>query len=198
MIIANPIFPRRPKPVAAGSHAVAARAGAFTILELLTTVAALVIVLGLMVSLARHVRHRSAEVLTRRVLATLQGIIVHDKDLAAAPVPTLIAAPGPIPAETDLQAAALDNNRYFVQLYRNSSAAEALRTLPVSLYSHGTLRDAWGSPLVFMPSGALNVTIAPQNRPFFFSAGPDRKFATVVDNLYSYERPWDIAAGQSE
>ena len=40
---------------------------------------------------------------------------------------------------------------------------------------------------LYMPAGAPNVNIKPQNRAFFVSAGPDRRFSTVVDNLYSYE-----------
>src|SRR5947208_10405017 len=43
----------------------------YTLIEMLTTVAVLIIVLGLMVSLARHVRNRSATVLTRDLLAHL-------------------------------------------------------------------------------------------------------------------------------
>src|SRR5438874_6116960 len=43
----------------------------FTLIEMLTAVALLVIVLGLMVSLARYVRNRSATQLTREILANL-------------------------------------------------------------------------------------------------------------------------------
>ena len=49
-----------------------------------------------------------------------------------------------------------------------------------------------------MPAGALNVGITPQSRSFFMSAGPDRKFSSVVDNLYSYERGWEPPAGHGE
>src|SRR5688572_32928362 len=48
---------------------------AFTLIEMLTTVAVLVIVLGLMVSLARDVRTRSAERLTKDLLARLDGLV---------------------------------------------------------------------------------------------------------------------------
>src|SRR4051812_40017207 len=48
---------------------------AFTLIEMLTTVAALVIVLGLMVSLARDVRHRSADHLTKDILRRLDGLV---------------------------------------------------------------------------------------------------------------------------
>src|SRR5688572_16741891 len=48
---------------------------AFTLIEMLTTVAVLVIVLGLMVSLARDVRTRSAERLTKDLLARLDSLV---------------------------------------------------------------------------------------------------------------------------
>src|SRR2546421_6221866 len=48
---------------------------AFTLIEMLTTVAVLVIVLGLMVSLARDVRNRSAERLTKDLLRRLDTLV---------------------------------------------------------------------------------------------------------------------------
>jgi hypothetical protein len=42
-------------------------------------------------------------------------------------------------------------------------------------------------PIVFMPAMNPAIGMAPQNRRFFFSAGPDRNFLTQEDNLYSYE-----------
>ena len=47
----------------------------FTLLEMLTTVAALVIVLGLMVSLARDVRNRSADRVTKDLLVRLERLM---------------------------------------------------------------------------------------------------------------------------
>src|SRR3977135_332087 len=51
------------------------RRRAFTLVEMLTTVAVLVIVLGLMVSLARDVRTRSAERLTKDLLSRLDTLV---------------------------------------------------------------------------------------------------------------------------
>src|SRR3954468_24455688 len=48
---------------------------AFTLIEMLTTVAVLVIVLGLMVSLARDVRTRSADRLTKDLLRRLDELV---------------------------------------------------------------------------------------------------------------------------
>src|SRR5215212_6174347 len=48
---------------------------AYTLIEMLTTVAVLVIVLGLMVSLARDVRNRSADRLTNDLLSKLDRLM---------------------------------------------------------------------------------------------------------------------------
>ncbi len=67
--------------------------------------------------------------------------------------------------------------------------------------------DAWGNPILFVPAAGLinvwqvdkptstapatftaaNPLQAPNNRPFFVSAGPDGDFRTGDDNLYSFE-----------
>ena len=49
------------------------------------------------------------------------------------------------------------------------------------------LPDAWGRDIVFMPRGHPAIGTALQDRPFFFSAGPDGRYHTLEDNLYSYE-----------
>src|SRR5690242_20608970 len=60
----------RPNPIAVSP----ARSRAFTLIEMLTTVAVLIIVLGLMVSLARYVRDRSANELTQNLLLRLDDL----------------------------------------------------------------------------------------------------------------------------
>ena len=63
-----------------------------------------------------------------------------------------------------------------------------LSEFPVSVYDDSGLRDAWGSPIVFMPAKHPWVGTAPRDKVyFFFSAGPDRDYLTRDDNLYSYE-----------
>ena len=62
--------------------------------------------------------------------------------------------------------------------------------MPASVFNGVQLRDAWGSPIVFMPTKHPWVGTAPRTRSaFFFSAGPDRQYLTQDDNLYSYEDP---------
>ena len=163
----------------------------FTLVEMLTTVAGLVILLGLMVSLARHVRGREAEALSRQVLASLDDELKRRPEMEGLlkDVPPLLRA-GEGGEEDELQQAALRNNQELVRVLHEKGDAALFRTLPVTLYDASTLRDAWGTPVVYMKSGAQNVGISPLGRYFFLSAGPDRRFGTVLDNLYSYERAW--------
>ena len=190
---------------------IATRKSSFTLIEMLTTVAALVIVLGLMVSLARYERRRSAENFTRDdVLGRLDALlsrrdIVENKALQEAladsnVVPRLIRPSPREPEEPVLQHNAAANNTEFVKIFKKYAGPKVFNDIPLSLYNPtaNTLVDAWGTPIVYMHSGALNVGISPQNRSFFLSAGPDRKFSSVVDNLYSYERSWERTAGQRE
>ncbi|MGE5609317.1 MAG: type II secretion system protein [Bacillota bacterium] len=161
----------------------------FTLLEMLTAIAALVIVLGVMVSLAHDVRSRSADSLTRQLLTRLDTELVNYPELQTlmAKVPRLVnSTTGPYD-EGAIQQVALENNRAFVRMWRQVTKGAVLRDQPLSVYDELTLRDAWGTPIACMPAGAPNITIEPQSRSFFMSAGPDRKFTTPEDNLYSYE-----------
>jgi len=93
-----------------------------------------------------------------------------------------------VPEERALQITGRTNNRDLVRFLRSSGegATRFLASLPLSNYDDVTLRDAWGTPIVFMPHGHKLVGMS--SRGFFFlSAGPDRKFLTRADNLYSYE-----------
>src|SRR3954449_8973257 len=77
----------------------------FTLIEMLTTVAVLIIVLGLMVSLARYVRNSSATQLTRELLVDLDTAMSNyctRNHLRAAPVVPLAAADQSLPDEEEL------------------------------------------------------------------------------------------------
>ena len=157
---------------------------AFTLIEMLTTVAVLVIVLGLMVSLARDVRNRSAERVTKDMLAKLDRMMAQyvERNNKALPPITPLVEPGPAGAEpTDdpkLTAAALHNN---------ADLARALRAQADASDLSPSFFDAWGNPVVFMPRQHPAIGMAGGDRFFFFSPGPDGKFLTREDNLYSYE-----------
>jgi type II secretory pathway pseudopilin PulG len=195
---------------------------AFTLIEMLTVVAALIIVLGLMVSLAWDVRRQSSERLTKGLLVKLDGLmsqyVARHKQLpqvtplvevipptepsASQPVAVTLTtrmAEVELPDEDTLLAAAELNNRDFVMALRSEAATlgpglaagappELFGPVGGAVYDEVTLRDAWGTPIVFMPAMHPAIGMALGNRPFFVSAGPDRMFRTLEDNLYSYEQ----------
>src|SRR3954467_7539646 len=90
------------------------RRGGFTLVEMLTTVAMLIIMLGLMVSLARYVRRRSAEDLTRRILVNVHTAMLEYTTVNGAPAIESFIGAGPAD-EALLQQTALVNNRQVVQ-----------------------------------------------------------------------------------
>jgi hypothetical protein len=172
---------------------------------MLTTVAVLIIVLGLMVSLARNVRDRSAHQLTKDLLRQLALILAdysarYDRQLPAVTsiMPDDLNAK---PDEDMLALLAKQNNTDLVRALRpdlarldrqqSSGGGSLLGQLPLAVYDGVTLRDSWGSPIVFMPAQNPWIGMAPKNRlgetHFFFSAGADRQYLTRDDNLYSYE-----------
>lgn len=193
--------------------------GGFTLIEMLTVVAALIILLGLMVSLAWDVRRQSSERLTKDLLIKLDALmgqyVSAHKRLPQ--VTSLVAQAGQtepatqpglhvpratedeLPDEETLLSAAELNNRDFVLALRAEAVAqpagqpagpspELFGPLSGPMYDEVTLRDAWGTPIVFMPAMHPAIGMALGNRPFFLSAGPDRRFRTLEDNLYSYEQ----------
>jgi prepilin-type N-terminal cleavage/methylation domain-containing protein len=172
------------------------RRGGFTLLEMLTTAAALAIVLGLMVSLSRHVRNASAMEFTKSLLRQLDVLMSqYQADYHGLPqIAPLVAGNADMPNteqnEHALQIAAVENNRQIVALLLRAepaASAKAFTGLSDVVNDESVLRDAWGTPIVYMAGMHPAIGMAPQNRRFFFSAGPDRKFLTQDDNLYSYE-----------
>jgi len=199
---------------------------------MLTVVALLIIVLGLMVSLAWDVRRQSSERLTKDLLRKLSVLMDqyeerHKRLPQVSPFvepaasagtvtqPAAVDAPHPrargeklrppaeaagaipirgedeLPDEATLMAAEEANNRDFVLALRNEATGpqpELFGALGGTMYDEVTLRDAWGTPIVFMAGQHPAIGMALGNRAFFFSAGPDRKFRTLEDNLYSYEQ----------
>lgn len=163
---------------------------------MLTTVAVLIVVLGLMVSLARYVRNAMAVEMTKDLLHRMDAMMQQYMTRHGGAVPAVAAfLPGDLPAgevpdEEVLRHNAEENNRSFVSLLRSDGLLtdESFGSLPQSIYNNAMLRDAWGSPIVFMPSMHAGIGMAPQDKPFFFSAGPDGRYLTPENNLYSYER----------
>ena len=170
-----------------------------SLLDLLVVLAGLVIVLGMMVSLARYVRGRSADEIARRVLADLDVMLERYLDTHSGEIPQV----PPLLSETDvpdprrLLDAAESNNAAWVKALQTELARRALDSadpadnplshLPAWLYDERALRDPWGTPIVLMPAAHPRIGMDIGDRPFFVSAGPDRSFLTRQDNLYSYE-----------
>ena len=164
----------------------------FTLLEMLTTVAALVILLGLMVDLARYVRNDSSVKLTKQLLYQCDLLLAQYQLHHGGQMPSVepfANSPDHLD-ESTLQHRALANNRDFVAALRTEAGGvpNLFGGLPDSIYNEATLSDAWGSPIIFMPSMHREIGVAPQDHSFFFSAGPDRRYLTQDDNLYSYEK----------
>ncbi len=171
----------------------------FTLIEMLTTVAVLVIVLGLMVSLARDVRNRSAEALTTDILSRLDTLVdqyrakalssIPQRDWRKYPLVHPFIQPNEPLDEGQLQDDAVQNNKDLVRTLKKyfDLSADAFHDLSIANYNEVMVLDAWGRPIVYMPRGHPAIGMAANNRSFFFSAGPDRKYLTRQDNLYSYE-----------
>jgi hypothetical protein len=169
---------------------------------MLTTIAVLVIVLGLMVSLARRVRQGSAESVTVDLLRNLDVLTEQYKQRNHGQLPQVVpfvTEADVDPDEATLQKRALANNRDLVRVLKGQVdlSAGAFAKLPVSIYDEATLRDAWGTPIVFLPRYHRAIGMPPGGEYFFVSAGPDRKFRTRADNLYSYETPGGGGGGGS-
>jgi hypothetical protein len=116
--------------------------------------------------------------------------LAHATSLPSNAAPLMPApADDTLPDEKTLQQNAQANNRAIVAALRIEARRRLseFNTLPASFFEEGSLPDAWGTPIVFMPALHPAVGMAMENRPFFVSAGPDRQFRTLEDNLYSYE-----------
>ncbi|MGA3066535.1 MAG: type II secretion system protein [Tepidisphaeraceae bacterium] len=165
--------------------------GGFTLTEMLTTVAVLIILLGLMVSLARHVRLSASDQLTRDILHRLDeamAVYIHLNDEAVPDIPPFIDDSHGLPGEAALQRSALVNNESFVRILNSQGLlSDRVSDLSIEYYDDVHVFDAWGSPIVFMakmhPAVGMNA-----KGWFFFSAGPDGRYLTRDDNLYSYDQ----------
>lgn len=143
----------------------------FGTLELLTALAFLVIVMGLMVSLARYVRATSAERITQQVLRQL--------DIA---LRSYMAHPLELPPGVTMPPANADEAAWAAYAQQSGSVVKQLLRVdePVS--------DAWGRPIGYLPSERAAIGMAPRDRAFCFSPGPDGRYLTQDDNLYSYDQ----------
>jgi hypothetical protein len=92
-----------------------------------------------------------------------------------------------VPPEAPLRRSAERNNEGFVRALKSAGFLTGrLDDLTIAYYDEARVRDAWGSPIVFMSHMHPAIGMNPKGW-FFFSAGPDRQYLTREDNLYSYD-----------
>jgi type II secretory pathway pseudopilin PulG len=171
-------------PRRAGPPAKPGTAG-YTLVEVFITVAVLTGLLGLMMNLSNSVRRRATDQFTRDTLYRLTFAMKDYADQHAGRLPDIpeLIEPGQKLDEASLLARARANNAAVVRIL-NLKPDHGL----YAALSDGVLTDPWGTPYVFMPHQNPLAGLAPQDRPFFFSAGPDRRFLSKDDNVYGYEQ----------
>jgi prepilin-type N-terminal cleavage/methylation domain-containing protein len=162
----------------------------FTLIETMTAIALLVILLGLMVSLARHVRAASADGLTKDVLRRLDtAMAVYVQKYGSIPAVPEFIGDQQLPAENMLRRSAERNDEAFIRALKLAGLLSGtFDDLSIAYYDEVRVRDSWGSPIVFMSHMHPAIGMTPKVW-FFFSAGPDRQYLTRDDNLYSYDQP---------
>jgi hypothetical protein len=157
----------------------------------MTAIALLVIVLGLMISLARHVRASSADGLTKDILRRLDtAMTAYVRQYGSIPtVPEFIDPKQTSLAESQLRQSAERNDESFTRALKSVGLLNGVfDDLSIAYYDEVRVRDAWGSPMVFMSHMHPAIGMTPKGW-FFFSAGPDRQYLTRDDNLNSYDQP---------
>lgn len=92
-----------------------------------------------------------------------------------------------VPPEDQLRRAAARNDEAVIRALKSASLLK-FDDVSIAYYDEARVRDAWGSPIVFMSHMHPAIGMDPKGW-FFFSAGPDRQYLTRDDNLYSYDQP---------
>lgn len=158
----------------------------YTLVELFLTIGVLVMVLGLAVNLADRLRRTSLDHRARQQLQQLSAAVARFQAAHASQLPAampLLDPAEPLPHEP----ATIDPATLTARAARNAADVRlALGWTPATRPTEDPFTDPWGTPIVFMPSQTA-IGMAPGDRPFFVSAGPDRQFITRADNLYSYD-----------
>lgn len=152
---------------------VSSRHRAFTMLELVTACAGLVVILGLTVSLARYVRSNASLSAAREQLADL------DRHLALKGMPQDL----PMFAE----GMTLQDEQEMPETIRVMARQNADRWATHFGLPASACFDPWGMPIVLIRKAHPNLGMAPRLRPFLMTAGPDNKYFTLADDIYSYE-----------
>lgn len=143
-----------------------------TVLELCAFVSVVAVMLSGMVSLARHLKSRGAEELTRE---RMEQIVQRARSLWNDP--EVVEPIGQSMSESNLLTWAT----------RSSSKLSAALAKTDPSVRPELFFDAWGTPIGLVAGGGRLLGIPPDDSPFLISAGPDRQFLSLGDNLYSYD-----------
>jgi hypothetical protein len=143
------------------------------LLELMTACAALIVVLGLVVSLARYVRRNASLSAVREQLIFLNARL----DEKGVPPDLAMFAAG-LTAEDEIR------HPEAVRTLARQNGETWSRHLALGNTSHF---DPWGMPIILINGAHPNLGMAPRFKPFFMSAGPDNRYFTLADDLYGYD-----------
>jgi type II secretory pathway pseudopilin PulG len=167
-----------------------ARRRGYTLVELFLTVAVLMMVLGLAVNLSARLRDDALQRRTRGQLQQLTAAVARyaaDHDGRLPEVTPLVDPAAAVVAPADVTPT---GDPPAVTERARQNRADVRRALGLGEPAPGgpdPLTDPWGSPIVLLPRQNPAIGMAPGDRFFFVSAGPDRRFLTRADNLYSYD-----------
>jgi prepilin-type N-terminal cleavage/methylation domain-containing protein len=212
------------------------RRGGFTLIEMLVVIGIILLLMSIGVLGYRSIERSNTERATKTALVNGEGFLKEMNAIGAlamiegpsdaSPAPVYVsgaslASPGDVSPGKAGRNTAILNNQKMIKVFRlNPKNKTALANLPSNLVlpvittsppggydpQIPVLIDAWGNPLIYVPSGGLtNVNFAesgstgqkiyssgqansPQNRGFWASAGPDGSFDTGGDNLYSFQQ----------
>jgi type II secretory pathway pseudopilin PulG len=169
----------------------------YTLVELFLTIGVLMIVLGLAVNWANRLRQTSLERKTRQQLQRLTAAVSRYQLEHGGRLPDVTPLLDPTLASPNDTATA-DPPQLRVAASRNGDEVRRALAWPAPADpADDDLIDPWGTPIVLMPQQSPAIGMAPGDRFFFVSAGPDRRFLTRADNLYSYDYAEDTASPPS-
>lgn len=183
---------------------------AFTLIEILVALFVISVLIGMLVIGVRYSINHANTRATKITMESLKSIaaeypkeIPFQRFIFEPEIPK--GVPGPVYEGSPFRegVAVVNTAEYWNTIMAVPAAREMianLKSIPVAATQPTTRPsvvpvDAWGNPIIMVPSavvgvksGGKQVTVwAPTSQPYFMSAGPDGRFDTGDDNVYSWE-----------